>query len=53
MVENDNEWVKRANIEESQVFAKIGKDMFERRGGWEHFKKTKRKKVSIKDRVYK
>ncbi len=35
------------NIKESLVFARIGKDMYERRGGWEYFKKYRlgRKRV--------
>ncbi len=39
--------VKCINIDEPLVFARIGKDMFERRGGWGYFKKYKegRKKV--------
>lgn len=32
---------KAANIDDYLVFARIGKDMFERRGGWAYFKKYK------------
>ena len=28
-----------SNVSDSLVFARIGKDMFERRGGWNYFKK--------------
>ncbi len=42
-----NEGVKCMNINEPLVYARIGKDMIKRRGGWEYFKKYKqgRKKV--------
>ncbi len=32
---------KCANIDESLVYARIGHDMFERRGGWQYYKKYK------------
>ncbi len=32
---------KSANIDESLVYARIGHDMFERRGGWQYYKKYK------------
>ena len=32
---------KATNIDESLVFARIGKDMYERRGGWQYFRKYK------------
>ena len=42
-----NAGAKAMNIDDSLVFVRIGKDMFERRGGWSYFKKYKegRKKV--------
>ena len=33
--------VKCKNIDESLVYARIGRDMFDRRGGWAYFKKYK------------
>lgn len=36
-----------ANIEESLVYARIGPDMFERRGGWEYFLKYKNGKKKV------
>lgn len=42
-----NAGAKAMNIDDSLVYVRIGKDMFERRGGWSYFKKYKegRKKV--------
>ena len=36
-----------ANIEEPLVYARIGRDMFERRGGWSYFKKYRSGKKQV------
>lgn len=36
-----------ANIDESLVYARIGRDMFERRGGWNYFQKYKKGKQMV------
>lgn len=36
-----------ANIDEPLIYAKIGHDMYERRGGWQYFKKYKEGKRMV------
>lgn len=40
------------NIDESLVYARIGHDMYERRGGWVYFKKYKEGKKKVLDTGY-
>jgi hypothetical protein len=44
--------VKCANVDDSLVYARIGKDMFDRRGGWAYFKKYKTGKKMVYDTGY-
>ena len=44
--------VKCMNIAEPLVYARIGKDMFDRRGGWAYFKKYKTGKKMVYDTGY-
>lgn len=43
---------KAINIDESLVFVRIGKDMFERRGGFAYFKKYKQGRKMVKQTGY-
>ncbi len=44
--------VKCMNVDDSLVYARIGKDMFDRRGGWAYFKKYKTGKKMVYDTGY-
>lgn len=41
-----------ANIDEALVYARIGHDMYERRGGWSYFKKYKTGRKMVRDTGY-
>jgi len=43
---------KCMNVDDSLVYARIGKDMFDRRGGWAYFKKYKTGKKMVYDTGY-
>lgn len=43
---------KCTNIEESLVYARVGNDMYERRGGWEYFLKYKEGKKKVLETGY-
>lgn len=43
---------KAMNIDDYLVYARIGKDMFERRGGWSYFKKYKQGRKKVKETGY-
>lgn len=40
------------NIDDSLVYARIGKDMYERRGGWAYFKKYKQGRKKVRETGY-
>lgn len=40
------------NIDDYLVYARIGKDMFERRGGWDYFKKYKQGRKKVRQTGY-
>lgn len=43
---------KAMNIDEALVFARVGKDMFERRGGWSYYKKYKQGRKQVRKTGY-
>lgn len=43
---------KAINVDDSLVYARVGKDMFERRGGWAYFKKYKSGRKTVRDTGY-
>jgi len=43
---------KCKNIDDSLVYARIGKDMFERRGGFAYFKKYKQGRKRVRETGY-
>ncbi len=47
-----NAGAKAMNIDDSLVYARVGKDMFERRGGWEYFKKYKEGRKQVRKTGY-
>ena len=43
---------KCLNIDDSLVYARVGKDMFERRGGWSYYKKYKQGRKKVRETGY-
>lgn len=43
---------KAINIDDSLVYARVGRDMYERRGGWAYFKKYKRGRKKVRTTGY-
>lgn len=47
-----NTGAKAKNIDDALVYARVGSDMFERRGGWEYFKKYKQGRKQVRATGY-
>lgn len=47
-----NAGARGKNIDEDLVYVRIGKDMFERRGGWAYFKKYKQGRKKVRETGY-
>ena len=47
-----NSGAKAINVDDNLVYARVGKDMFERRGGWEYFKKYKAGRKQVRKTGY-
>ena len=47
-----NAGAKAMNIDDSLVYVRIGKDMFERRGGWSYYKKYKQGRKKVRETGY-